>query len=454
MPKLTKKKKKRVVQQAASESIQVGCRVRPLNASEIKRGDTVSITVNKAENTVRCGNESIMQHTFPFDHVFGKEVTNEEVYEDLCAPIVDSVFDGINGSIMAYGQTGAGKTYSMFGESENAGIVPRVVSHVFAHINELPKSEFALDVRMSVLEIYQNKIYDLVGTTRQQCEIKLQKKTVLRGADRLIVQGATEVAVSSKEGAMGVLQAARNQRLVEATKMNKFSSRSHCIVVFSVAKQDLSHQQTKFAQLYLCDLAGSENASKSGAFGQRLDEAKEINKSLTTLGRVIDALIQNSPHIPYRDSNLTRLLQNSLGGNARCALCIHISPSQWNYAESLSTMYFGCRTREIKNKPIANQYLSVLQLQSMLNSYSNTLRKNEHTLMSLENEMNDLGEFFDIVRRSDLGYELLLCSKWTSIKDLKRNSPTLLAKKDHEVDLMKENDESASAQASSQFNQQ
>ena len=445
MPKVKKKAGKKIVHQAASESIQVACRVRPLNASEVRRGDAVSVTMNKTENTVQCGFESTSQHTFPFDQVFGKEVTNEVVYEDLCAPIVDSVLDGINGSIMAYGQTGGGKTYTMFGEGKNEGMAPRIMSHIYEKISECPKSEFAFDVRMSALEIYQNKIYDLIGTRQHQCEIKLQKKTMLRGVDRLIVQGATEVATSSKASAMSVLLAAQIKRTEAATKMNKRSSRSHCIVVVSVAKQDLNQRETKFAQLYICDLAGSENASKTGASGQRLDEAKEINKSLTTLGRVIDCLILKAAHIPYRDSNLTRLLQNSLGGNARCALCIHVSPSQWNYAESLSTMFFGCRTREIKNKPIANQYLSVIQLQAVLNNYGATVRKNEETLMSLENEISDMEEFFDIVRHSKLGPELLLCSKWTSILDLKRLSPELLAGSDKGGSLMRESGENIAA---------
>ena len=419
------------------EAIRVACRARPLNSKEVERKDEVCLQLNKLENSVQCSRECELNHTFPFDYVFGNKSNNEEVYEELCAPIIESVLDGVNGSVMAYGQTGSGKTYTMFGNESDPGIVVRSVNHLYSKMNELPSSEYVFQVRMSVLEIYQNKIFDLASaeqgtSTRSSCRIRLagfgkkRKNSRTKLGRHVVVEGATQIMATGPQQVMAVLAAAEKRRMAAETKMNQRSSRSHCVVVLSVAKQNLTNQRTKLAQLYLVDLAGSENASKTAASGMRLDEAKEINKSLTTLGRVIDCLINKAPHIPYRDSNLTRLLANSLGGNARCALCVNVSPSSWNYAESLSTLFFGCRTRAIKNKPKTNAILSVGQLSAILEQYNSAVRENSKAIRDLDNQLEDLSDFFDILRTSPEGKGLLLGNTHSSVLRLKRESPELL----------------------------
>jgi len=415
------------------EAIRVACRARPLSSTERLGKHEVCLQLNSLENTVQCSRDDGANHVFPFDSVFGEESSNEEVYEELCAPVIESVLDGVNGSIMVYGQTGSGKTYTMFGNEGNPGIVMRSVNDLYIKMNELPASEYVFQVRMSVLEIYQNKIFDLASadlenTEKNTCKIRLanfRKKKNRRDAV-ITIEGATQIIVTGPNQFEAVLAAAEKHRMAAETKMNQRSSRSHCVVILTVAKQNLTTQRTKLAQLYLVDLAGSENVSKTGTFGSRLDEAKEINKSLTTLGRVIDSLINKAPHIPYRDSNLTRLLANSLGGNARCALCVNVSPSSWNYAESLSTLYFGCRTRAIKNKPKTNAIISVGQLFEMLGKYNAIIRENVETIRDLDNELESLADFFDMLRKSPAGRGILLGSTFASVLQLKRDSPELL----------------------------
>ena len=459
------------ISKTSGESIKVAVRIRPLNKLERKKNELNCTEYNLQEKTVSIGANGppsatgmtdYRSHTFSFDHIFPPHVTNEDVYNSLCTPILNSAFNGIHGAVLCYGQTGAGKTYTMFGNDDDhinnkkknvvikknnnnddlttlnedsdrdnnnnetkeqkydndinysnadIGIIPRMLTDLFQKINLAGKDLYQFDVRMTVLEIYQNKIYDLISGSKNPCTLigganntpgtkknKFVSKIKRAG---ISVDGATEVQIQYANAALQIIKDAQKNRMTHETKMNSTSSRSHCIVIVSIAKSDLTTQTTTLGQLYLVDLAGSEKVSKTGAMGMRLDEAKQINTSLLTLGIVIDKLISKARHVPYRDSNLTRLLQNCLGGNARCALCVNISPSSWHYGESMSTLYFGCRTRTIKNKPKSNKFLSATQLQENLRKYNKQIQMNRQILSKLENELGDVKEFFDIIRNGN-----------------------------------------------------
>eukprot|EP00891_Asterochloris_glomerata_P002689 jgi/Astpho2/2689/gw1.00050.167.1_t len=242
---------------------------------------------------------------------------------------------------MAYGQTGSGKTHTLLGDLHHAqrrGIVPRAVSALAAGLVVRASPSCSLQVTMSSLEIYCEKIRDLLDCSNSNLQVK---QDPCRG---ITVAGATEVPISSQAEAMRVLQHGIANRAVASTAMNAESSRSHCIVTLAV-QQMHTDGKTVYGKLCLVDLAGTERSGKTVARGQTLEEAKLINKSLSALGNVVNALTdaKKMGHIPYRDSKLTRVLQDSLGGSARTALIVCCSPSSEDAAETLSSLRFGSR---------------------------------------------------------------------------------------------------------------
>jgi kinesin family protein 5 len=233
----------------------------------------------------------------------------------VAAPVVRGVLDGYNGTIFAYGQTGSGKSFSMEGvkgDPHLMGIIPRMFNFLFGCIKEAdPDVEF--QIKCSYLEIYMEKIMDLLDTKKTNLQVKEDKN---KG---IYVQDSTEVFVSSTDEMMEVMQAGSQNRSVAATRMNAVSSRSHSIFIVTVQMKNTKTDTTKQGKLFCCDLAGSEKVEKTEAKGTTLDEAKMINKSLSALGNVINALTEaknKNAFVPYRDSKLTRILQESLGGNS------------------------------------------------------------------------------------------------------------------------------------------
>ena len=216
-------------------------------------------------------------------------------------------------------------------------------------------------VKASYLEIYMEHIRDLLDVRKDNLKIREEK---VKG---IWVEGATEVYVSKEQDVLDIIRMGQSNRAIASTKMNAESSRSHSIFVLNIAQKNLTNGSSKSGKLYLVDLAGSEKVGKTGAEGTTLDEAKMINKSLSALGNVINALTDGkSAHIPYRDSKLTRILQESLGGNSRTTLIINCSPSSYNEAETLSTLRFGNRAKSIKNKAKVNQERSAAELKALL----------------------------------------------------------------------------------------
>ncbi|KAE8660231.1 Kinesin-1-like protein PSS1 [Hibiscus syriacus] len=336
-------------------NVTVCVRFRPLSAKEKRDiGDNICIQSIDSENFI-IKDEKEEGFTFSFDKIFYEESKQADVYEFLVLPIVRDAVNSINGTIIAYGQTGAGKTYSMEGsnilesDEKKKGILPRVVDGLFTCIKTSADST-KYTIKLSMVEIYMEKVRDLFDLSKDNIQIKESK---IQG---ILLSGATEISLSNPAKALQSLSSGIANRAIGETQMNMASSRSHCVYMFTIDQQSLSEKRVKSGKLVLVDLAGSEKVEKTGAEGRLLEEAKTINKSLSALGNVINALTCGTPakasHIPYRDSKLTRLLQDALGGNSRSALLCCCSPSPSNASESLSTLRFGARARHIKTSPL------------------------------------------------------------------------------------------------------
>ncbi|ORY55026.1 kinesin-domain-containing protein [Neocallimastix californiae] len=264
---------------------------------------------------------------------------------------------------------------------EYKGVIPRIIEAIFTTIMDAP-STIEFTVKVSFMEIYMERIRDLLNPSNDNLPIHEEKN---RG---VYVKGLLEVYVSSVQEVMEVMRRGTASRVVAFTNMNAESSRSHSIFVVTVNQKDLTNGTQKSGKIYLVDLAGSEKVGKTGATGQTLEEAKKINKSLSALGMVINALTDGkSSHIPYRDSKLTRILQESLGGNSRTTLIINCSPSSFNDTETLSTLRFGIRAKTIKNKAKINQELSVAELKALLTKVKKKLASMQTYIAALEGEI-------------------------------------------------------------------
>lgn len=367
-----------------SNNVRVVCRFRPTNQKERDLGSTEVMNIDSAGTSVTIkGSES--NHNFSFDKIFGMTCTQQEVYEYAAKPVVEDILKGYNGTIFVYGQTSSGKTHTMQGpditDMNQRGIIPRMNSHIFESIaNSDPNIEFL--VKASYIEIYMERIRDLLDASKDNLKVREEK------SKGIWVDGATEVYVSNEQEVLDVIATGTANRAIAETKMNKDSSRSHSIFILTIQQKNLNDLSNKAGKLYLVDLAGSEKVEKTGATGTTLDEAKMINKSLSTLGNVINALTDGkSTHVPYRDSKLTRVLQESLGGNSRTTLIINCSPSSFNEAETLSTLRFGNRAKSIKNQAKINQERSVAELKLLLGKAEKEIETLQATIGTLEDEL-------------------------------------------------------------------
>ena len=309
----------------------------------------------------------------------------KDVFDFSIKSTVDDILNGYNGTVFAYGQTGAGKSYTMMGtdmdDEEGRGVIPRIVEQIFASILSSPGT-IEYTVRVSYMEIYMERIRDLLAPQNDNLPVHEEKN---RG---VYVKGLLEIYVSSVQEVYEVMRRGGGARAVAATNMNQESSRSHSIFVVTITQKNVETGSAKSGQLFLVDLAGSEKVGKTGASGQTLEEAKKINKSLSALGMVINNLTDGkSSHIPYRDSKLTRILQESLGGNSRTTLIINCSPSSYNAEESLSTLRFGMRAKAIKNKAKVNAEISPAELKALLRKAQSQITTFESYVSTLEGEV-------------------------------------------------------------------
>lgn len=306
------------------------------------------------------------QGAFTFDRVFGMDSRQHDIFDYSIKSTVDDIMDGYNGTVFAYGQTGAGKSYSMMGsmdDPEQKGIIPRITEQIFTAIQNGSDSVDWL-LRVSYMEIYMEQIRDLLKPANSNLPIHEEK------GKGVYVKGLSELYVQSADEVYEIMRIGGEARKVASTNMNQESSRSHSIFVINVEQENRETKSKKSGTLFLVDLAGSEKVGKTGASGQTLEEAKKINKSLSALGMVINALTDGkSSHVPYRDSKLTRILQESLGGNSRTTLIICCSPSSYNDQETLSTLRFGTRAKAIKNKAKVNAEISPAELKAIIKKY-------------------------------------------------------------------------------------
>lgn len=297
---------------------------------------------------------------------------------------------GYNATIFAYGQTSSGKTFTMEGkdlhDEKYKGIIPRVMDELFDMIDESDEN-IEFQIRVSMLEIYNEKIKDLVAPENNNLKVKECKK---RG---IYVDGCSEVFVSGPDEMKKVMILGTKNRAVASTRMNATSSRSHSIFMLTISQRDLSTDTSKESRIYFVDLAGSEKVAKTNVKGKELNEAKNINKSLTTLGIVINQLAEakKGAHIPYRDSKLTRLLQDSLGGNSMTTLLIACSMCSYNDKETLTTMRFGARAKNIKNKPKENVERSAKELLGLLDQAESRIISYEQLILEMKQVIDQNG---------------------------------------------------------------
>uniref|UniRef100_A0A8D0GD80 Kinesin motor domain-containing protein n=1 Tax=Sphenodon punctatus TaxID=8508 RepID=A0A8D0GD80_SPHPU len=352
--------------------LQVSAVARPFNASERKANSYAVVDCDhaKKEVAVRTGvtTDKSSRKTYTFDMVFGAQAKQIDVYRSVVCPILDEVVLGYNCTVFAYGQTGTGKTFTMEGErSPNeeytweedplAGIIPRTLHQIF---EKLTDSGTEFSVKVSLLEIYNEELFDLLNPSPDVGE-RLQMFDDPRNKRGVIIKGLEEITVHNKDEVYQILERGAAKRTTAATFLNAYSSRSHSVFSVTIHMKETTvdgEELVKIGKLNLVDLAGSENIGRSGAIDKRAREAGNINQSLLTLGRVITALVERAPHIPYRESKLTRILQDSLGGRTKTSIIATVSPASVNLEETLSTLEYAHRAKNIMNKPEVNQKLT------------------------------------------------------------------------------------------------
>ncbi|KAK6618591.1 hypothetical protein RUM43_012982 [Polyplax serrata] len=341
-----------------AESVKVIVRTRPMNERE-KNLHCKNVLLMDSEHCncsiINPSDSSAPPKTFSFDSVYNIMATTEQIYSDIVYPLVEGVLEGYNSTVFAYGQTGCGKSYTMQGclsPPSARGIIPRSFEHIFEAISVVENKKFL--VVASYLEIYNEDIRDLLGSDcRKKLDLKENPQTGIS------VPGLSLHTVQSADDCEKLIEIGVKNRVTGASLMNSESSRSHSIFTIALEmmpNQCLNSGGIRKGKLNLVDLAGSERQAKTGCTGDRLKEATKINLSLMALGNVISALVDGkSKHIPYRDSKLTRLLQDSLGGNTKTLMIACLSPADDNYDETLSTLRYANRAKNIRNKPKINE---------------------------------------------------------------------------------------------------
>lgn len=372
----------------ANDSVKVVVRVRPLNGKERHEQTKSCVRITSSPDGLSSNNipeghapqQLIVgkDRAFTFDEVFGIDSTQKDVYRNTVEPLVDGFLEGYNATVLAYGQTGTGKTHTMSGTSVDPkggksddlpGIIPRVIRATFEKMqNNQQRKEYSL--RVEYIEIYNEELRDLLHPETPSKQLSIRED----GEGNIVMAGVKSEVAQTKEAVLRLLTLGGASRVTGSTLMNEQSSRSHAIFSLIVHQRDLATGECRKAKFHLVDLAGSERAKRTGAVAGRFKESVSINQGLLALGNVISALSDEkrklgatsdrtasgtssstAVHVPYRDSKLTRLLQDSLGGNAKTLMVACVSPAALNFEETLNTLKYANRAKNIKNRPIVNQ---------------------------------------------------------------------------------------------------
>ena len=373
-------------------NILVAVRCRPLSQKEkeISLYETLQIMERKIiilkdpNGASNPNNIRTKEQTLAFDYAFDQFEGQEEIFSCTTKFLISGVTNGFNATVFAYGATGAGKTYTMLGNEENPGIMSLTLSELFTKIKSYPEREYT--VKLWYLEIYNENIRDLLGNNSENLELREDPN---KG---LIVNGITEMIPKSSEHILNILKKGNKNRTTESTNANETSSRSHAILQIMVSYKDKAsgvNYEIKYGKLNLIDLAGSERASMTKNKGVRLFEGANINKSLLTLGNCINALCEANEkgiktYIPYRDSKLTRLLKDSLGGNARTVMIANVSPFINSFDDTYNTLKYADRAKHIKT----NIKRNVLNAQYHITNYLNIIKTLQNKIFELESQMN------------------------------------------------------------------
>ncbi|RSM12214.1 hypothetical protein CDV31_006420 [Fusarium ambrosium] len=371
-------------------NITVVVRCRGRNEREVRENSNVVVGTDSVKGKVvelSMGPSALSNRSYNFDRVFSQAADQNMVFDDTVKPILDEMLSGYNCTIFAYGQTGTGKTYTMSGDmtetlgllSDEAGIIPRVLQTLF---NKLELEDAESTIKCSFIELYNEELRDLLSSD-ESAKLKIYDDTSRRGHTSTVVQGMEEKHIKTAAEGVKVLQEGSLRRQVAATKCNDLSSRSHTVfTITTYVRKPNEHgvdALVSAGKLNLVDLAGSENIQRSGAENKRAAEAGLINKSLLTLGRVINALVDRGSHIPYRESKLTRLLQDSLGGRTKTCIIATISPAKSNLEETISTLDYAFRAKNIKNKPQLNP---MMEKKTLLKDFTMEIEKLKSELIA------------------------------------------------------------------------
>ena len=372
---------------SSSGRVNVTVRMRPPLSSETEFDLACCRGPDNAVEIKSCEPERL----YYYDHVFDGSVSQQTVYRTVAASLVEDVVSGVNGCVIAYGQTGAGKTYTLSELSlEHLGIIPRAMQDLFARVDQLTE-DYDVTVNLQYFQIYMELIQDLLQPEKMNLPVRE------KGGRGIFIEGLSQHRVRSVQDVMSLLQLGERSKMVATTKMNQASSRAHTVLHVTVERRERStgqqyqsaQTQTQTQNIFLnrvlrgkltcVDLAGSERAARTGAEGIQLEETKSINLSLSALGNVIAALSQEKPSfIPWRDSKLTRILQDTLGGNAKCSLIINVGPDNSNHHETLTSLLFGQRAMKVAVKAIINEELDyklvAADLQSKLDALADATR--------------------------------------------------------------------------------
>ncbi|GAB2292854.1 hypothetical protein Dimus_027088 [Dionaea muscipula] len=412
-------------------SIRVYCRIRPFLPGQTKKETVVEEIGENGElvivNPSKSGKDS--QKSFRFNKVFGPTATQAEVFSDT-QPLIRTVLDGYNVCIFAYGQTGSGKTHTMTGPEgatkENWGVNYRALDDLF-QISEDRKNYFQYEIGVQMIEIYNEQVRDLLSGNSSQKKLGILTTSHAHG---LAVPDASMEPVRSTTDVIDLMRMGHENRSVSATAMNERSSRSHSIVTIHVQGTDIKTGASTRGSLHLVDLAGSERVDRSEATGDRLKEAQHINKSLSALGDVIFALAQKSPHVPYRNSKLTQVLQSSLGGRAKTLMFVQVNPDATSYSETLSTLNFAVRVSGVELGAARNnkEGRDVLELMEQVASLKDVIAKKDEEIERLQ--LKDPKGVQPTVKRSMSSLRYGSVSSPTNpTGDSSQRSPTLSSEK-------------------------